>query len=112
LTLTQISKLKQERSEGNSPDDILCELIGESLILKDCHIQSIGQELPPRATGCPWHLQFSTCKDGYSLHNLYRKLVKLDSPVLVVVEDLQGRVFGGLSSSTIKVSDHFFGTSK
>jgi len=75
-------------------------------------IQRIGEELPPSAVGFPWRLRFCSSRDGYSLHNLYRKLSKSDSPVLLVIEDLHGRVFGGLSSSTIKISENFFGTSK
>jgi len=96
----------------NAQEEVLWELIGESLIMKAHHVRAIGQELPPRAVGFPWTLRFCTSRDGYSLHNLYRKLGRIDAPVLVVVEDLGGRVFGGLSSTTIKASEHFFGTSE
>ena len=80
--------------------------------MRDSHVSALSQELPPRAVGFPWTLQFCTSRDGYSLRNLYRKLLKVDSAVLLLIQDVQGRVFGGLSSSTIKVSEHFFGTSK
>ena len=43
-------------------------------------------------TGYPWTLVFSTSENGFSLSSLYRKMMGIDSPILLVIEDTQGNV--------------------
>lgn len=48
--------------------------------------------LPARAEGYSWTLVFSTSQHGFSLNSLYRKLQRLESPILVVIQDTEGNV--------------------
>jgi len=89
----------------------LNEMVGESEILHDENIVQLAKHLPPTAVGYPWILSFTTSKDGFSLHNLYRKLNNVDSPALIAIEDTKGRVFGALTSTCLKISGNFYGTS-
>lgn len=66
--------------------------------------------LPARAEGYSWSLVFSTSLHGFSLNSLYRKMYKLESPILVVIQDTDNNVFGALTSCSLHVSDHFYGT--
>jgi hypothetical protein len=45
-----------------------------------------------RLAGYPWSLVFSTSQNGFSLNSLYRKMIGIDSPILLVIEDTQGNV--------------------
>lgn len=65
-----------------------------------------------RAIGNSWEKTFSTTTDGFSLHNLYRKLDGFDSPVIFVIEDIENRVFGAVLSCGFKVSENFYGNCK
>lgn len=53
--------------------------------------------LPARVQGYPWRLAYSTVKHGTSLKTLYRSLVDVDSPVLLVIKDTDNRVCFGSS---------------
>jgi len=88
------------------------DLVGHSLILNETQLRSLGSELPPRASALLWKLRFCTAEDGFSLHTLYRKLSKNDSPVLIVIETLEKKCFGVFSSCNLDVSDDFYGTSE
>ena len=48
--------------------------------------------LPARAEGYSWSLVFSTSQHGFSLNSLYRKMHKLESPVLIVIQDTEHNV--------------------
>lgn len=48
--------------------------------------------LPARAEGYSWSLVFSTSQHGFSLNSLYRKMQRLESPVLVVIQDTDNNV--------------------
>ncbi|XP_060518605.1 oxidation resistance protein 1 isoform X10 [Cylas formicarius] len=86
------------------------ELIGTTEILTDYHRESLCRHLPARAEGYAWTLVFSTSQHGFSLNSMYRKMFKLESPVLLVIEDTDNNVFGALTSCALHVSDHFYGT--
>lgn len=43
-------------------------------------------------SGYPWSLVFSTSQNGFSLNSLYRKMIGIESPILLVIEDTQGNV--------------------
>ncbi|KAF5287958.1 hypothetical protein FQA39_LY15596 [Lamprigera yunnana] len=86
------------------------ELVGTTEILTDDHRESLCRHLPARAEGYLWTLVFSTSQHGFSLNSMYRKMSKLESPILLVIEDTENNVFGALTSCALQVSDHFYGT--
>ncbi|XP_073925143.1 oxidation resistance protein 1 isoform X5 [Castor canadensis] len=79
------------------------------LLLPD-QIEKLAKHLPPRTIGYPWTLVYGTGKHGTSLKTLYRTMTGLDTPVLMVIKDSDGQVFGALASEPFKVSDGFYGT--
>ncbi|XP_015113719.1 oxidation resistance protein 1 isoform X5 [Diachasma alloeum] len=91
-------------------DVIVPDLVGTTEILKDEHRESLCRHLPARAEGYLWTLVFSTSQHGFSLNSMYRKMAKVESPILLVIEDTEGNVFGALTSCSLHVSDHFYGT--
>ncbi|XP_063696016.1 oxidation resistance protein 1 isoform X3 [Culicoides brevitarsis] len=86
------------------------DLIGQTEILSEEHREKLCGHLPARAEGYAWSLVFSTSQHGFSLNSLYRKMHKLESPVLIVIQDTEQNVFGALTSCSLHVSDHFYGT--
>ncbi|XP_050391747.2 nuclear receptor coactivator 7 isoform X1 [Patella vulgata] len=89
----------------------LPELIGDTTILSsEEHIRQLSNALPPRTIGYPWTLVYSSEVHGFSLKTLYRNMQGLDSPVLLVVEDTTGHIFGAVVNCPLKISDHFYGT--
>ncbi|CAH1117849.1 unnamed protein product [Phaedon cochleariae] len=86
------------------------DLVGATEILTDRHRECLCRHLPARAEGYAWTLVFSTSQHGFSLNSMYRKMYKLESPVLMVIEDTDNNVFGALTSCALHVSDHFYGT--
>ncbi|CAH1133819.1 unnamed protein product [Ceutorhynchus assimilis] len=86
------------------------DLNGKTEILTDEHRESLCRHLPARAEGYAWTLVFSTSQHGFSLNSMYRKMFKLESPILLVIEDTDNNVFGALTSCALHVSDHFYGT--
>ncbi|XP_014478020.1 PREDICTED: nuclear receptor coactivator 7 isoform X3 [Dinoponera quadriceps] len=91
-------------------DVIVPDLIGTTEILGDEHREQLCRHLPARAEGYQWTLVFSTSQHGFSLNSMYRKMAKIESPILLVIEDTEGNVFGALTSCSLHVSDHFYGT--
>ncbi|XP_018403939.1 PREDICTED: oxidation resistance protein 1 isoform X4 [Cyphomyrmex costatus] len=91
-------------------DIIVPDLIGTTEILSDEHREHLCRHLPARAEGYQWTLVFSTSQHGFSLNSMYRKMAKVESPILLVIEDTEGNVFGALTSCSLHVSDHFYGT--
>ncbi|XP_054836412.1 TLD domain-containing protein 2 [Eublepharis macularius] len=72
-------------------------------------IQKLAPHLPLRVTGYPWNLIYCTTRDGYSLKTMYRSMTDLVSPILLVIRDTDGQIFGAFSSTTIHVSSSFYG---
>ncbi|XP_034939903.1 nuclear receptor coactivator 7 isoform X4 [Chelonus insularis] len=91
-------------------DVIVPDLVGTTEILSDEHREQLCRHLPARAEGYLWTLVFSTSQHGFSLNSMYRKMAKIESPILLVIEDTEGNVFGALTSCSLHVSDHFYGT--
>lgn len=52
----------------------------------------LARRLPARVQGYPWRLTYSTLEHGTSLKTLYRKSASLDSPVLLVIKDMDNQV--------------------
>ncbi|XP_066558091.1 nuclear receptor coactivator 7 isoform X3 [Amia ocellicauda] len=96
--------------EEEDVEDLLPVLIDDSVLLEEMHIERLAQRLPARTQGYPWRLVYSTAVHGSSLKTLYRNLAQLDNPVLLVIKDMDNRVFGALTSHPFRVSDHCYGT--
>lgn len=43
-------------------------------------------------SGYIWTLVFSTLQHGFSLNSMYRKMSKVESPILLVIQDTQNNV--------------------
>ncbi|XP_021456336.2 nuclear receptor coactivator 7 isoform X2 [Oncorhynchus mykiss] len=97
--------------EGEEPSgDLLPMLSDPSTLLQDTHIEKLACRLPARAQGYPWRLAYSTAEHGTSLKTLYRSLLDVDSPVLLVIKDMDNQLFGGYSTHPFRVSEHCYGT--
>ncbi|TSK20204.1 Oxidation resistance protein 1 [Bagarius yarrelli] len=92
------------------PETFKPNLSDPSDLLEAEQIEKLAKHLPPRTIGYPWTLAFSTSKHGMSIKTLYRIMQGQDSPVLLVIKDSDGQVFGALASEPFKVSDGFYGT--
>ncbi|CAH4017485.1 unnamed protein product [Pieris brassicae] len=86
------------------------DLIGTSEIFTMEHREKLCSVLPARAQGYMWSLAFSTSQHGFSLASMYRKMQRVDSPVLLVIQDTDNNVFGALTSCALRPSEHFYGT--
>ncbi|XP_039765441.1 oxidation resistance protein 1 isoform X1 [Pararge aegeria] len=86
------------------------DLIGASEIFTMEHREKLCTVLPARAQGYMWSLAFSTSQHGFSLASMYRKMQRVDSPVLLVIQDTDNNVFGALTSCAFRPSEHFYGT--
>nr|XP_056712494.1 nuclear receptor coactivator 7 isoform X2 [Euleptes europaea] len=91
-------------------DDALPVLKNQSALLENMHVEQLTRCLPARVQGYPWRLVYSTQEHGTSLKTLYRKSASLDSPVLLVVKDMDNQIFGAYATHPFKFSDHYYGT--
>ncbi|KAJ8394669.1 hypothetical protein AAFF_G00044720 [Aldrovandia affinis] len=92
------------------PETFRPNLSEPSDLLQADQIEKLAKNLPPRTIGYPWTLAFGTTKHGMSIKTLYRAMQGQDTPVLMVIKDSDGEVFGALASEPFKVSDGFYGT--
>ncbi|KAM3928355.1 oxidation resistance protein 1 isoform 2-T2 [Leptodactylus fuscus] len=92
------------------PETFRPNLSDPSELLQVDQIEKLTKHLPPRTIGYPWTLVYSTAKHGMSLKTLYRTMLGLDTPVLLVIKDSDAQVFGALASEPFKISDCFYGT--
>ncbi|XP_030303362.1 nuclear receptor coactivator 7 isoform X1 [Calypte anna] len=91
-------------------DDTLPVLKHHSALLENMHIEQLARRLPARVQGYPWCLAYSTLEHGTSLKTLYRKSACLDSPVLLVIKDMDNQIFGAYATHPFRFSDHYYGT--
>ncbi|KAM9339620.1 nuclear receptor coactivator 7 [Symphorus nematophorus] len=109
-----IDEAKRRQSFGSCDGDLSVEalpmLSDTSDLLQDTHIEKLACRLPARVQGYPWRLAYSTVKHGTSLKTLYRSLADVDSPVLLVVKDMDNQIFGAFSTHPFRVSEHCYGT--
>ncbi|XP_037305530.2 nuclear receptor coactivator 7 isoform X1 [Pungitius pungitius] len=96
--------------DGELSTDALPVLRDASDLLQDAHVEKLASRLPPRVQIYPWSLAYSTVRNGTSLKTLYRSLVDVDGPVLLVVKDMDNQVFGAFSTHPFRVSEHCYGT--
>ncbi|XP_072316917.1 oxidation resistance protein 1a isoform X1 [Eucyclogobius newberryi] len=92
------------------PETFKPNLKEPSELLEADQIEKLAKNLPPRTIGYPWTLAFGTAKNGMSIKTLYRTMQSQDTPVLLVIKDSDGQVFGALASEPFKVSEGFYGT--
>lgn len=108
-----IDEAKRRQSFGSCDGDsvdALPMLSDTSDLLQDTHVEKLACRLPARVQGYPWRLAYSTVKHGTSLKTLYRNLQDVDSPVLLVVKDMDNQIFGAFSTHPFRVSEHCYGT--
>ncbi|XP_076869187.1 oxidation resistance protein 1a isoform X2 [Brachyhypopomus gauderio] len=105
-----ISKHGASISAGLEPETFKPNMSEPSDLLATERVEKLARHLPPRTIGYPWTLAFSTVKHGMSIKTLYRTMQGLDSPVLLVIKDSDGQLFGALASEPFKVSEGFYGT--
>ncbi|XP_051816776.1 nuclear receptor coactivator 7 isoform X2 [Acanthochromis polyacanthus] len=109
-----IDEAKRRQSFGSCDGDLSVDalpmLSDTSDLLQDTHIEKLACRLPARVQGYPWRLAYSTVKHGTSLKTLYRSLADVDSPVLLVIKDMDSQVFGAFSTHPFRVSEHCYGT--
>uniref|UniRef100_A0A4W5JNX4 Oxidation resistance 1 n=1 Tax=Hucho hucho TaxID=62062 RepID=A0A4W5JNX4_9TELE len=92
------------------PETFRPNLSDPSELLEAQQIEKLAKNLPPRTIGYPWTLAYGTTKHGMSIKSLYRAMQGQDTPVLLVIRDSDGGVFGALASEPFKISEGFYGT--
>ncbi|KAL0984937.1 hypothetical protein UPYG_G00150710 [Umbra pygmaea] len=97
-------------SENEEIEDLLPVLRDPSQILNNLYITNLANHMPARTQGYPWNLVYSTAFHGTSLKTLYRRMAHIDCPVLLVIKDMENKVFGAFSSDPFKVSNYCYGT--
>ncbi|XP_063091116.1 nuclear receptor coactivator 7 isoform X2 [Cavia porcellus] len=111
ITVEEAKRRKSACSEDeDEEDDGLPVLQPHSALLENMHVEQLARRLPARVQGYPWRLAYSTLEHGTSLKTLYRKSASLDSPVLLVIKDMDNQIFGAYATHPFKFSDHYYGT--
>ncbi|XP_024912883.1 nuclear receptor coactivator 7 isoform X3 [Cynoglossus semilaevis] len=109
-----IDEAKRRQSFSSHDEEVSVDtlpiLTDNSDLLQDTHIEKLACRLPARVQGYHWRLAYSTVKHGTSLKTLYRNLSTVDSPVLLVIKDMDKRIFGGFSTHPFRMSEHHYGT--
>uniref|UniRef100_A0A8B9D6D1 Oxidation resistance protein 1 n=1 Tax=Anser cygnoides TaxID=8845 RepID=A0A8B9D6D1_ANSCY len=86
-----ISKQATNIKTDLEPEAFRPNLSDPSELLQPEQIEKLTKSLPPRTIGYPWTLAYSTAKHGMSLKTLYRTMMGLDTPVLLVIKDSDGQ---------------------
>ncbi|ROL45225.1 Nuclear receptor coactivator 7 [Anabarilius grahami] len=110
ITINEAKRRQSFSFEDEEPLDLLPVLMDPSALLEDTHIEKLSTRLPARVQGYPWRLVYSTVVHGTSLKTLYRNLLELDCPVLMVIKDMDNQIFGAFSTHPFRVSEHCYGT--
>ncbi|XP_077566615.1 nuclear receptor coactivator 7b isoform X1 [Stigmatopora nigra] len=109
-----VDEAKRRQSFGSCDDEVAADgsplLSDVSALLRDTHVEKLACRLPARVQGYPWRLAYSTLKHGTSLKTLYRNLLDVDNPVLLVIKDLDHQIFGAFSTHPFRISEHCYGT--
>ena len=80
---------------------------GESALLRAADLRLLAEALPPHCRH-RWRLLFSSARDGASFSRLCAMTVGR-APVLLVVRDTGGAVFGGVCTQPLQKAPHFYG---
>lgn len=111
ITVEEAKRRKSTCSYYEDDDETALPILQpHSALLENMHIEQLARRLPARVQGYPWRLAYSTLEHGTSLKTLYRKSASLDSPVLLVIKDMDNQVFGAYATHPFKFSDHYYGT--
>uniref|UniRef100_G1RUZ0 Nuclear receptor coactivator 7 n=1 Tax=Nomascus leucogenys TaxID=61853 RepID=G1RUZ0_NOMLE len=111
ITVEEAKRRKSTCSYYEDEDEeVLPVLRPHSALLENMHIEQLARRLPARVQGYPWRLAYSTLEHGTSLKTLYRKSASLDSPVLLVIKDMDNQIFGAYATHPFRFSDHYYGT--
>uniref|UniRef100_A0A8C9QZF7 Nuclear receptor coactivator 7 n=1 Tax=Scleropages formosus TaxID=113540 RepID=A0A8C9QZF7_SCLFO len=114
FAIITVNEAKRRQSVGSFDDNELLDLLpvlsDNSLLLEESHLLKLASYLPARIQGYPWRLAYSTAVHGTSLKTLYRNLTDIDSPVLLVIKDMDNQVFGAFSTHPFRISEHCYGT--
>uniref|UniRef100_A0A8C1T444 TLDc domain-containing protein n=1 Tax=Cyprinus carpio TaxID=7962 RepID=A0A8C1T444_CYPCA len=110
ITINEAKRRQSFSFEDEEPIDLLPVLMDASALLEDTHIEKLSTRLPARVQGYPWRLVYSTVVHGTSLKTLYRNLMELDCPVLMVIKDMNNQIFGAFSTHPFRVSEYCYGT--
>ncbi|XP_051500264.1 nuclear receptor coactivator 7-like isoform X2 [Myxocyprinus asiaticus] len=110
ITINEAKRRQSFSFEDDELLDLLPVLMDSSTLLDDMHVEKLATRLPARVQGYPWQLVYSTVVHGTSLKTLYRNLMELDCPVLLVIKDMDNQVFGAFSTHPFRVSEHCYGT--
>nr|XP_055041722.1 nuclear receptor coactivator 7 isoform X1 [Misgurnus anguillicaudatus] len=110
ITINEAKRRQSFIFEDEEPLDLLPVLMDPSVLLEDTHIEKLATRLPARVQGYPWRLAYSTEVHGTSLKTMYRNLLEIDSPVLLVIRDMDNQIFGAFSTHPFRVSEHYYGT--
>nr|XP_021549044.1 nuclear receptor coactivator 7 isoform X1 [Neomonachus schauinslandi] len=94
ITVEEAKRRKSTCSYYEDDDEVALPILQpHSALLENMHIEQLARRLPARVQGYPWRLAYSTLEHGTSLKTLYRKSASLDSPVLLVIKDMDNQVF-------------------
>lgn len=110
ITINEAKRRQSFSLEDEEPLDLLPVLMDPSALLEDTHTEKLSTRLPARVHGYPWRLVYSTVVHGTSLKTLYRNLMELDCPVLMVIKDMDNQIFGAFSTHPFRLSEHYYGT--
>ncbi|XP_005659268.1 nuclear receptor coactivator 7 isoform X3 [Sus scrofa] len=111
ITVEEAKRRKSTCSYYEDEDEAALPILQpHSALLENMHIEQLARRLPARVQGYPWRLAYSTLEHGTSLKTLYRKSASLDSPVLLVIKDMDNQIFGAYATHPFKFSDHYYGT--
>ncbi|XP_060046489.1 nuclear receptor coactivator 7 isoform X2 [Erinaceus europaeus] len=111
ITVEEAKRRKSTCSYYEEEDEEALPILQpHSALLENMHVEQLARRLPARVQGYPWRLAYSTLEHGTSLKTLYRKSASLDSPVLLVIKDMDNQIFGAYATHPFKFSDHYYGT--
>ncbi|XP_051952461.1 nuclear receptor coactivator 7-like isoform X2 [Xyrauchen texanus] len=110
ITINEAKRRQSFSFEDEELLDVLPVLMDSSTLLDDMHVEKLATRLPARVQGYPWRLAYSTVVHGTSLKTLYRNLMELVCPVLLVIKDMDNQVFGTFSTDPFRVSEYCYGT--
>ena len=85
------------------------EKIGKSEILNDIKISALIREFPSMLRMSTWELIYSMNHDGGSMVTFYQKCAQYKT-TLLVIQDSNGFVFGGLCNEQWRKMMSFYGT--
>ena len=103
-------RLLQNNLTSEDPTAFTSETHTISNILSSEKINALSKYFPNETILPQMTLVYSVLKDGFSLLNFYRHVELIESPVLLVVQDATGDIFGAYLTCTPMITEEFIGT--